>query len=551
MIARTLRALAHVPLPQIAAIAHRRVIPHSPAHRSVGALVQRPSYHAAPFLRVPWPHDPDGFTFLSQRVPHGDQVDWEAAQMPRLWRFHLHGFDWLRERGRDPVASLGLIADWISRNPPGTADAWEAYTVSRRIGNWIDLLARPDVAPSVDPAARASLAQQTLWLENNLEKHLRANHYLENGRALALAGTYFDGPDADRWRAGGVRLLMSELDEQILADGGHIERSPMYQALVLEALLDLLNVVRAHPGLYPGPFVTMLQGAVRRALEFIAAIELAGGALPRFNDSADGEAASPSELYAYGERMGAWSGVPELPLTRSLDASGYFVIRDGDDALIVDCGPLGAPYQSGHGHADTLAYEYVVGARRIVVDTGVFGYEPDARREYARSAQAHAVVRVDEEEPCELWGAFRVGRRAEPLAASLLDLGNGAARFAGSHDGFAHLPGRPIVHRTIEWNRERLSVTDELTGSGRHTASTVVPFASGLRLALDGRGSCAVLEGESVVARVTWEDPLVATTCEAERFPAFGCALPAETLLLSLHSTLPLRLRYVIEPRRS
>lgn len=548
MIARTLRAIAHEPLSQIAAIAYRRIIPHSAPHRSAGTLVRRPSFAPAPFLRAPWPHDPDGLTFLARRMAHGDRIDWRAAQMPRLWRFRLHSFDWLRERGRDPVRSLRLIGDWIASNPPGTADAWEAYTASRRIGNWIDLFARRDVGPSVDAAALSSLAHQVLWLENNLERHLRANHFLENGRALVLASAYFDGRDADRWRASGVRILMRELDEQILSDGGHIERSPMYHALVLEGLLDLLNVAQAHPGFYPGAFVRTLRDAVRRALTFLAAIELPGGALPRFNDSADGEAASPSELYAYGRRTGAWESVPKLSFARPLDASGYYVVREGDDALVADCGPLGAPYLSGHGHADTLGYEYVVGGRRIVADTGVFGYEPDERRRYARSARAHAVILVDDEEPCELWGAFRVGRRAEPLEASLLDLGNGMARFAGAHDGFVRLPGRPIVHRSIKWNRGRLAVIDEVRGRGRHRASSIVPFASGLRLELDGDRSCAVLADESVIARVSWDASLAATISDAERFPAFGAVRPAETLVLSKWSALPLRLGYTIDP---
>ena len=37
-----------------------------------------------------------------------------------------------------------------------------------------------------------------------------------------------------------------ELPEQILADGGHFELSPMYHALVLEDLLDLVNIARRY-----------------------------------------------------------------------------------------------------------------------------------------------------------------------------------------------------------------------------------------------------------------------------------------------------------------
>jgi len=47
-----------------------------------------------------------------------------------------------------------------------------------------------------------------------------------------------------------------ELEEQILPDGGHFERSPMYHAMVLEDLLDLLQLPRVYPGLFKEEDVT-------------------------------------------------------------------------------------------------------------------------------------------------------------------------------------------------------------------------------------------------------------------------------------------------------
>ena len=41
--------------------------------------------------------------------------------------------------------------------------------------------------------------------------------------------------------------------EQILKDGGHFERSPMYHSIVLEDILDLVNVIRT--SIYLNPFL--------------------------------------------------------------------------------------------------------------------------------------------------------------------------------------------------------------------------------------------------------------------------------------------------------
>jgi hypothetical protein len=39
-----------------------------------------------------------------------------------------------------------------------------------------------------------------------------------------------------------LQIVDSEIGEQILPDGGHFERSPMYHAMILEDCLDLLNI---------------------------------------------------------------------------------------------------------------------------------------------------------------------------------------------------------------------------------------------------------------------------------------------------------------------
>ena len=67
--------------------------------------------------------------------------------------------------------------------------------------------------------------------------HLLGNHLLENGIALAFTGACFEGPDAARWLATGLGILREQLPEQILADGMHFERSPMYQIRLAHSVM--------------------------------------------------------------------------------------------------------------------------------------------------------------------------------------------------------------------------------------------------------------------------------------------------------------------------
>ena len=52
----------------------------------------------------------------------------------------------------------------------------------------------------------------------------------------------------------------------------------------------------------------------------------------------------------------------------------------GDSLLIGDCAQLGPDYLPGHGHADTLSFEFSVGGRRVFVNTGTSRYGLDSRR---------------------------------------------------------------------------------------------------------------------------------------------------------------------------
>ena len=94
-------------------------------------------------------------------------------------------------------------------------------------------------------AARDSLAIQARWLRKRLEWHLLGNHLFANAKALVFVGLFFCGEEADGWLRTGTQILRKQIPEQILADGAQFELSPMYHALALEDVLDLVNITRA------------------------------------------------------------------------------------------------------------------------------------------------------------------------------------------------------------------------------------------------------------------------------------------------------------------
>src|SRR5690606_3223286 len=103
------------------------------------------------------------------------------------------------------------------------------------------------------------------WLERRIEWHLLGNHLFANAKALFIAGLYFQGPEANRWRAKGASILSRELREQILEDGGQFERTPMYHLLALEDVQDLLVFVQCCGA--PDSTTAALSGQLRDCAE--------------------------------------------------------------------------------------------------------------------------------------------------------------------------------------------------------------------------------------------------------------------------------------------
>lgn len=241
----------------------------------------RPDLRPAPALTLPPGHwqacarapslvGPEVFRFLSAERRVAVAADWNRADWPKLWLYNAHYFDDLVADGAEARTDWhrALIARWIAENPPGQGNGWEPYPTSLRIVNWLKWLLAGH-APV--PGMLDSLAVQVRWLRRRLEHHLLGNHLWANAKALVFAGACFTGDEAQAWQCTGLQLLERELREQVLADGGHCERSPMYHAILTEDMLDLLQLAQQTQR-FPARQVESWRQAAQRMLAWAAAM---------------------------------------------------------------------------------------------------------------------------------------------------------------------------------------------------------------------------------------------------------------------------------------
>jgi len=351
--------------------------------------------------------------------------------------------------------------------------AWNERVVATRLVHWAvagALLELRDGDPDAAWLGR-EIARHALFLRDNLALDLLANHLFRDCFALAFAHAIVPCvPD-------GLALFEREVGEQILADGCHVERSPMYHAVCLADLVELRALLGDGAPAW-------LRSALARAAGFLAGALLGDGDIALLGDGWRGEV-DVARLLADAHRF----ETPRVP-PQPERVSGVATLARGTQRLVARVGAHGPDYQLGHAHADLLSFDLSRGAARIVTDTGTGAYAAGPMRTHLRSTAAHNTIQLDGAELLEAWSSFRSGRRGRAIA-----LARGAnARFewmAAKHDGYRWLAGAPTPHRLWLLGTDELFVLDVVEGAGRHRIASRLhlhPDAAALSLSIAAIG---------------------------------------------------------------
>jgi len=480
--------------------------------------------------RVDWHHDPVHRTRAPLRfwadVPYLDPAIGDHKIIWELNR-HQHWLPlgralWLTGDARYGDRMITELQDWLAANPPLTGVNWASMLeLGFRSMSWIWGLhfllgaaprpAAPHVPWLVDMFV--ALDRQLTHIERNLSTYFSPNTHL-TGEALALYVAGVALPElagSRRWRDTGRRILLEEIDRQILGDGGHVERSTHYHRYTLDFyLMALLTAGRDGDADAERRFT---DASVRLAA-FASAMADADGRLPLIGDDDGGmlwpltgrdcadirdslavaaTVLSRPDLARWGTQEEAiWiagpggppegghyaqtdaiptdvvSGFSRTEPSRLFPDTGYAVLRDerGGHAVF-DVGQHGY-MNGGHAHADSLSMTLSLAGRGFLVDPGTATYTMDPRlRDRFRSSASHNTLTIDNQSQGRPTGPFHWDTRAHATlhgwrSRPRLDWAE------ASHDGYA-----PIRHR-----RSLLRATDcgwllidEVLGRGAHTGA--------------------------------------------------------------------------------
>lgn len=337
--------------------------------------------------------------FLNLDFKFQNKIDWTFNGYGKLWNYHLQYADFLKQDDLTVTERLDLINDLYNGLFDGSPIP-EPFPASLRIMNVIRFLSMNDLQKMERESLESAVYSELCYLVENLEFHILGNHLLENAFALHMGGYYFgDVPLIDK----AEEILMSELNEQVLSDGGHFERSPMYHNIILFRVLEGISYLRNE-----NETLVRLRNKARAMAGWMLAMQFNDESVPHFNDSIDGVALKNSEILQLAKKLNIWP-IVEM----ELKDSGYRKYSFGKFEIFVDLNGIEPSYQPGHSHADSLSFQLGFNKKPFLIDPGVSTYAIGERRNWERSTMAHNTVTVDGRNSADMWGSFRVGKRPE------------------------------------------------------------------------------------------------------------------------------------------
>jgi uncharacterized heparinase superfamily protein len=411
---------------------------------------------------VPPPHEARAFSAVGASRSFPAPGFWKDPSDGLLFLFELHGFAALARYATERVTPAGaafwagVVESWLDEHSRPSLPSWHPYPTSIRIVAWASALATAQPWPQALRARVAgAVARQARYLRRAVEHDIGGNHLIKNAKALIVAGAVV--PSSGTLGAG-LHLLRRELGRQILDDGGHEERSTSYHREVLHDCGEIADLL-SRGGLDIADWLT---ASMSSALGWQSQIAGPDGLLPLLND--------------------AWEGPPVAlvsePPIRDLAATGYVVVRHGDDQAIFDAGPIGPAHLPAHSHCDVLSIALWADGRPWIVDPGTFAYTGPWRDEFRRTA-AHNTVELDGRSQATLWGDFRVARHPR-VRRSPIRRQDEIVTVSASHDGYRGRPDPAEHTRTFIWvPRGGLVVVDRIRAGRAHEILSSLHLAPG------------------------------------------------------------------------
>ena len=377
-------------------------------------------------------------TVRAAEVGERGDAPWRHQDAGDYWLGELHSFAWLRDlraagTSRAAERARALVLDWLRqhRTIESAATAWGPGSLARRLSAW---LAHSEFLLQGADDEFAQRFHRALELQANHLARTARNTTQGLPQLIACRGLIETGlclPDGKRRIAQGLKLLETSLAQQVLGDGGHVERNPSAQLAALWCLAGLRATLDASER----PAGQTVSEAIARLASTLRLFRHGDGGLALFNGGVEEERGLIDLALS---RAAASGGATPLDATHT----GFRRIEARHATLIAD---MGAPSAVGRwAHTGTLSFEMSAGRERLVVNCGGWRGADDGWREALRGTAAHSTLVVDDTNSATLGADGSIADGPNTVKVERRDQGGGTWIDA-NHDGYLDTLG--LIHK--------------------------------------------------------------------------------------------------------
>jgi uncharacterized heparinase superfamily protein len=309
----------------------------------------------------------------------------------------------------------------------------------------------------------------------------------------------------------------------------------MYHSIILNDILDLCNVFKAYENVFTLELSKQYAESIKIASLMLTWMQVMchpDGEISFFNDAAFGVAPHPKDIEKYANRLGIYNKQFNPGDSHVLSETSYIRLQKKDAVAFLDLAKVGPEYLPGHGHADTLTFEFSLFNQRLIVNSGVSCYGLSMERLRQRGTAAHNTVIVNKEDSSEVWGGFRVARRAYPLSPKF-HLDKERSLVECSHDGYRRMSGGGSHHRKWTLEKNFFEIEDYLPDITKPSQARF-HFHPDITLKISSDLSSGVLifpNGQNVIFKI---DVGKAHIELSSWHPKFGITIPNKCLVIDL-----------------
>ena len=384
---------------------------------------------------------------------------WIAAGASDEWLRQINSFNWLNDLsalGGDAAfkCAQSLALDWVNcnqdlgavvLNPMG----WRGDIIGRRLFSWITHWQK-----FFEPG-ELNFRHGMLKSIGRQLRHLRrvaAHAPLSDGNISALKGwivACLTLESEAKHLETATDALGWVIDEQVLADGGHISRNPAKQLSILRDLVDIRLAFRDAKIETP----TELQIAIDKMAPLLRFYRHGDKGLALFNGSNAENAADIDQVLSYADARGrAPNQAPH---------SGYEKLKAGKLCIFMDVGNPPPPAARSEIYAGALSIEVSVGKDRMIVNCGTAPNMGKSWQGQEHATAAHSTLCLADTNSTSL--SKNSARHAMVTSEHLEE--DGSHWITASHDGYKSTLGATHTRRLfLTKDGEDLRGEDSLDG---------------------------------------------------------------------------------------